>query len=289
MTDQPPTYQQPPTHQPNGIGSQLTGGVLGIIGAVVALVTVVGSYVIVRWLDDPGVVFTLFVGVCLVALAVLALLAGRRNALAPFVAIALLLPFFSVLSAGFALGQRIEDSLEDLFGSSDSEDSLSFGDDEEEADAAEDAVALGEEGTSGMFTVVVSGVECTDTLTDAERNPDWDYTDETKEYVDVEAPDGKQFCVVASTWTNSSKEPDSIWMGLGKLVTADGTSYAPTDDDSGYSRRMAEQAGYDGSTLNPGDTAEVRSVFTVPAGVEATHAVAEGFGFDEPSVWFELE
>lgn len=270
----------------------MPGGVLGILGAVVALVTVIGSYVVVRWLDEPVVVFTVFIGVCLVALAVLALLAGRHNALAPFVAIALLLPFFSILSAGFAASQRLEDSLEDLFGSSGSVGSLSSGEDgdnDKETDPGEDAVALGKEGSVGHFTVVTTGVECTDTLKDAQRNPDWDYTDETKEYVDVEAPADKQFCVVASAWTNSSQEPDSIWMGLGKLVTADGTSYAPTDEDSTYGDRLAEQAGHDGGTLNPGDAAELRSVFTVPADVEATHAVAEGFGLDEPSVWFELK
>lgn len=284
---------QPPTHTPSG-GARGTGGglggLLGWIGAALAVLTVVMAYVIMRWVDDPATVFVVFVAAMLIVLAVLALLAGRRGGLAPFVAIALTLPFFTVLSAGLGLGERISDGLEDIFGTSDGDSSGSFSfdtdaDDDAEA-GAEEAVALGEEGTSGNFTVVVSGVECTDTLPQAQDNPDYYTSDNAPEYLDATAPKGKQFCVVSSTWTNSSKEPDMVWSGFGKVVTSDGTQYAPTDDDSSYSSRLSAQAGYESSTLNPGDVAEVRSVFTLPADVEVTHAIAEGFGFDEPAVWF---
>lgn len=286
---------QLPTHTGSGVGGAgLSGGLLGIVGAILAVVTVVGGYAIMRWMPDPAIVYIAFVAVSLVVLAVLALLAGRRNALAPFVAIALTLPFFTVLSAGFGLGQRIEESLGELFGTTDGSSgaTFTFGDDEEDDDAAakaDDAVGRGDEGTSGNFTVVVKGVECSDTLAKAERNPDYDYTDETEQYADVEAPEGKQFCVVSSTWSNSAQEPDMIWSGFGKVVTSDGIQYAPTDEDPNYGRRLDEQAGNEGGNLNPGDTAEVRSVFTVPADVEVTHAITEGFGFDEPAVWFSLD
>lgn len=285
---QPPVLGgQPPTHTGSGTGSSSTGLLLGLAGAAIALVTVAASYVVTRWVDDAFVIFPVLVGVAVVALAVLALLAGRHNALAPFVAIALTLPFFSVLAAGFGATQRVGDFFED-FASSDGDSSSLFSDDEDDDSAAgaEGAVPLGEEGTSGNFTVVVEGIECSDALTDAERNPNWDYTDESQEYVDVEAPEGKQFCVISSTWANDSKEPDMVWGAFAKVVASDGTQYAPTDDDSSYGMRLDEQAGNDGGTLNPGDIAEVHSVFTLPEDVEVTHAIAEGFGFDVSAVWF---
>lgn len=280
---------QPPTHTGSGTGGSSTGTLLGLAGAGIALVTVAASYVVVRWVEDGFVIFPVLAGVAVVALAVLALLAGRHNALAPFVAIALTLPFFSLLAAGFGAGQRIGDAFED-FASSDGDSSSSLFSDEDSDDdseaGAEGAVPLGEEGTSGNFTVVVEGIECSDTLTDAERNPDWDYTDESQEYIDVEAPEGKQFCVVSSTWANDSKEPDMVWGAFAKVVASDGTQYAPTDDDSSYGMRLDEQAGNEGGNLNPGDRAEVHSVFTLPEDVEVTHAISEGLGFDVSAVWF---
>lgn len=158
----------------------------------------------------------------------------------------------------------------------------------EKTDPDKDTVAFGVEGNSGRFSVVMSGIECTGTLTDAELNPDWDFTAKTEEYIDAEAPDGKQFCVVTSRWTNSSKEPDLIWAGADKLVTTDGTVYAATGDDFHYSRRLDQQAGRTSNTLNPGDEAEVRTVFTLPADVEVTHAVTDSAGFKQPAVWFDL-
>ena len=307
-----PSYDPPGAPSPSGpeypavtSGPGVTarsgrGRLLGWIGAAVAIVSVALSYVVVRWVDDPGTWFVVLHALALVVLAVLALLAGRRGALAPFVAIALLLPFSTVLSVGAAASERVEEALDGWFSSSDDGDSdgdgdgfsFSFGDDDAQGsqEAKPKNVALGDEASTGSFDVTVDGYKCTDTLPEAKDNPDYFTSDDAAQYLDAKAPKGKQFCIVSSTWKNSSKEPASAsgWDSFSALVTDDGTKFAADGDDTSYSFRLTEQAGHDNGELNPGDSAEVRTVFTVARDLEFTHAVVDPFGFDVPEVWFDL-
>lgn len=267
---------------------------VGVLGVLISLVTLAAGYSVLRWAGDPLTWFVLATGLGLLVLSGLAVVAGRVGGLATFVVIALLLPFVTTLAGVAALGQRVSDGLEGLFGDSD-DTTLSWGtgtdtDDEEKSSPAEEAVALGEEGVANDFTVTVSGVECTSRLKDAVENPErWEDPD-APELVDAKAPAGKQLCVVSSSWTNTSTKPGSVsgWTSFGSLVTADGTQYSAVSDDSELSRTLTEKAGYDGDVLNPGDQAEVRSVFTVNEGLDLTHAVVEQFDLETPEVWFSL-
>ena len=290
-----------PSGWPTPSGAEATGGagrggLLGGIGALLAVLSVGLTYVVLRWAEDAGTWFVVLQLLALAVLAGLALLAGRRGGLAAFVAIAVLLPFTTLVAAGAALSDRVEEEFDGWFSSGggffsddqDSDASSSSGDGSERA--SKKPVALGDEVTSGNFAVAVNDFECTDVLPEAAENPDYFSSEDAAQYLDAKAPRGKQFCVVSSSWQNTSKEPDSVdsWDVFGKLVTADGTMFAPATDDTSYSYRLTEQAGHDNGTLNPGDGAELRTVFTVKAGLEFTEAVIESFGAETSTVWFKL-
>ncbi len=168
---------------------------------------------------------------------------------------------------------------------------LSMGEASGADDEAEMAptIALGDEGTTGDFTVVVRGIECTDRLSDVRRNPASRTSPDAPAHLDVEAAEGQQFCVVSSSWTNSSQQPElPWWSALEEVRTAAGRTYAPSRDDRDHGRRLTEQAGHGGDLLNPRDTAELRHVFTLPADEVVTHALMEPLGFEGPAISFAV-
>lgn len=263
---------------------------LSILGVLLALVTLGGGYAVLRWAESPAAWFVTVISAGLLVLSALALAAGRVGGLATFVVIALLLPFATALTTLSAIGQRVEDGFGDLFSSDDSATAGEAADAEEEPSPAEQAVALGEAGQANEFAVTVSGLECSGTLKRAGANPKFGEDEDAPEFVNVKAPEGKQFCVVTSVWSNDSQAPGSVsgWNSFSGLVAADGTKFSALTEDSDLSTRLTDQAGYDGGVLNPGDRAEVRSVFTVAEGQEFTHAVVEQFDLETPEVWFSL-
>lgn len=263
---------------------------LSVLGVLLALVTLGGGYAVMRWAESPAAWFVTVTAAGLLVLSALALAAGRLGGLATFVVIALLLPFATALSTLSAIGQRVEDGFGDLFSSDDSATGIEPEDSEEAPSPADEAVALGEAGQANEFTVTVSGLECTATLKRAAANPKFGEDEDAPEFVNAEAPEGKQFCVLTSAWSNDSQAPGSVsgWNSFSGLVAADGTKFSALTEDSDLSARLTDRAGYDGGVLNPGDQAEVRSVFTVAEGQEFTHAVVEQFDLETPEVWFSL-
>lgn len=153
--------------------------------------------------------------------------------------------------------------------------------------APDEVVAVSEQAQVGSFGVTVSGMKCSERLSAVARNPDYPQSRGAQPYVDAEAPQGSVFCVVSSTWSNTSKEPESVLSGSPfAFVTTDGTRYVSMTDDTDYSITLTIEAGHDDLLLNPGDSAEMRSVVTVPEDAEIEHVVAEAPGYEEPEIWF---
>lgn len=264
---------------------------LSVLGVVLALVTLGVGYAVVRWASEPATWFVIVTAVGLVLLSALALAAGRVGGLATFVVISLLLPFATALSMFIAGSQRFEDGIDDFF-SADAPTSTGpdVASEEEAPSPADEAVAFGEAGQANEFTVTISGLECSATLRRAAVNPAYGEDEGVPEFVNARAPEGKEFCVVESLWLNDSQAPGSVsgWNSFSGLVADDGTKFAAVTEDSELSTRLTAQAGYDGGVLNPGDAAEIRSVFTVTEAQEFTHAMVEQFDLETPEVWFSL-
>lgn len=285
---EPPEAATSPTRGPLPI-------LLGIAGVVVALVTVVLSYVLMRNAGDSLGPFVAVISLCLVVLAVFAAVAGRVGGLATFVAIALVLPWTGTLAAVAAVADRLEAGVADIFGDSFGDGTASPWTSGGKDDDAEDAapVPLGESTTLGEMTVSITGSECTSTLSQVADNPEyWSSTDADR-YLDAQAPAGKQFCTVTSRWTNDSSAPGMVspMTAMNEIVDADGTSFAGVDDDASFATQLTNRANEADSlvsTLNPGEAMTVVNVFTVPAGREFVTAQGVQFSFTEPEVLFAL-
>lgn len=316
MTDQqtPPTYDPapsmfspPPAVQPTRdepvvrttAGKQRRTGLLAWAGPVLAVLAVVLTYVVLRWSPEPVLAALGVTGLLLVALTVCGFVAARRGVVAPYVAIALLLPYLLAASTALGSAERVSNELEDFFGGGDDSDALAFDWDEsdtearaEEPDPAAEAVPFGSTGEFEGFEVTVDRAKCGLTkIKDAAKNPRYHEADDAERYVAAKPEDGKRFCLVSSTWTNASKNPATrgTYETFTSVVDADGVSFEPSSDDQAYSDVLTSAAGYDGDTVNPSDSVQVRTVVSVPEGTQLRHLVASGYSTGvEETTWFEV-
>jgi hypothetical protein len=313
MTDPQPSYRdQPQTHTagtpppqvPTQTPSRLGGSggrsvdlLLAFAAPALTLLIVGLAYALLRWAPDPVETALIVSGGGLVVLAACGFLAARRGVVAPYVAVALMLPFMLAVSAGFGSAERISSELEGFFDdegtitSSDSDWGFSDDTDDTEApDPAESAVTFGSTGEFNGYEVTVSSMECGLTEIDgAAENPDYYDSVDAEQYVTAKPASGKTFCVIASTWTNVSKEPASLWSHetFSGLITSDGVEFAPTSEDESYSSAMTSENGYASDTLNPGDSAEILTVFSLPEETAVAYLKAADFMDSEGVTFFE--
>lgn len=95
-----------------------------LLAGGLSLFALILAYVVMRWSPSPVVVTSFAVGSVLVALAVAAYLGTRRGHAAPFLAVAILLPYALAGVLSYASVQRATSEFEDFFGSEDLQSDL---------------------------------------------------------------------------------------------------------------------------------------------------------------------
>lgn len=264
----------------------VAAGLLPVLGAVLA-------YVLARWVDSSWAVFG-GVGVVVATLAVAAALAPKYNAVPAFLAAAVATPFLLFACYGWGLNGAANDYLEDVatpFSNDDDDRAVEESDDlptpvlpDEDEDSDEpsgETVALGKTGKVLGLDVTITTARCgLSQVENGADNPD-SWEDGEPEYLTAKAPSGKEFCLIESTWKNTSKDPvDGFSLPeFGKITDSAGTSYAQTEGDREVTRYRSRSIGYDYDTVNPGDQVKIATVFTVPAGTPGEKVNTEGWDF----------
>lgn len=274
--------------------------ILRWLSLVLPAAAVISIYVILRWAPSPVEVAAVIGGLLVIGLSVAGYLGARRGVLAPYVAVALVLPYLLAAATIYGSASRVSDELEDFFSDDLSGDVASDGTDfdegveggfEEESSPEDMAVPAGQVGYFEGFEVTVDALECgVESIPGAAENPEYWTSDDAPEFMDAVPPEGKTFCVVESTWTNASQKPESrpTYQTITGVIDDSGNQYSMSQDDETTSGLLTEQSGYDGSQLNPSDTAQIRNVFSVPEGTEVEYLVAVGYAFDSEEIaYFE--
>ena len=282
--------------EPPGISSNERLFLWSALGLPLLMLAVV--FVVLRWAPSPIETALVVGGILLIGLAVVGYLGSRSGVVAPFVAVALLLPYLLGAVVAYGGAQRAEAELSGLFsdlGAPEGGDMDTGVPGEEMAESGEppmeegmSSVPFGEPGYFEGYEVTINSVECgVDSIPKAAENPEYWESDDATEFVAAKPPTGKSFCVVHSTWRNESGQPGtrSSYETITGLIGADGNQYGMAGDDELISGNLTRtRGGYQEDTLNPDDSADIYSVFSVPEDVEPETLVAEGFSFDSTEV-----
>jgi hypothetical protein len=293
------TTETPATPEASDAKRTLSSGRLYLwLGVGLPILTLVAVFVILRWAPSPVETALVVGSILLIGLAVVGYLGSQSGVVAPFIAVALLLPYLLGAVVAYGGAQRAEAELSALFsdlGVSEGGDMDTDAPGEGMAEGGEppmeeemSSVPFGEPGYFEGYEVTINSVECgVDSIPKAAENPEYWESDNAPEFIAATPPEGKSFCIVHSTWRNESGQPGtrSSYDTITGLIGTDGNQYGMAGDDELISGNLTRtKGGYQEDTLNPGDSADIYSVFSVPQGVEPETLVAEGFSFDSTEV-----
>jgi hypothetical protein len=108
-----------------------------IAAVLLALTTIAATYCLLRWAPSPAITTLVVVSMLLIALATLGFFGSRRGQAAPFVVVALLLPYLLVAAAFYGGAQRVANEIDTFFSDAEGDAEPSF-DEELEATEPED-------------------------------------------------------------------------------------------------------------------------------------------------------
>jgi hypothetical protein len=108
--EQPPTSERPEHLKRSGLWPTLAGGLTVLI--------LLSAYLILRLMSSPIGTAILVVSMLLTILTIVGYLGAKRGHVAPFIAVALILPYLLGGTAIYASAQRVESELSGLFSSS---------------------------------------------------------------------------------------------------------------------------------------------------------------------------
>lgn len=135
------------------------------------------------------------------------------------------------------------------------------------------------------WQVTVTAARCGATvLPMAADNPayvsgDWPLDKVPPTHIDARPPAGWVFCRLDATLENVGRSPASGVEEFGNLVTSRG-EYTFTEADKSIAENLQEAEKLPGGPFNPGTTARVIKIWTVPAGT-----TAEAVLFPQESLW----
>src|SRR5215213_5767673 len=119
-------------------------------------------------------------------------------------------------------------------------------------------------------------------IPNVKENPNWDYVDEDKQYLNLKAPKGDRFWIIHVAWKNVSKKP-RITEGDFQLLSENGTEY-----NSGYQeeaavleRKINGEDDWDLSEINPGKGRTIILIFAVPKNTKVDSVAWAGTEFLE--------
>ncbi|MFI5491907.1 hypothetical protein [Actinoplanes sp. NPDC051859] len=129
------------------------------------------------------------------------------------------------------------------------------------------------DGTSPVdWEVTVTGISCGLTvLKNAADNPEytsgtWSSDNVPPERIDARPPAGKEFCRMDATMKNTGRTPATSTESFGNLDTDRGEFAASYEEDMSLSANLLAMDKAPNGPFNPGDTARVVKVWTVPVG-----------------------
>lgn len=122
-------------------------------------------------------------------------------------------------------------------------------------------------------------------------NPNWDYVDPDKQYLDLKAPKGDGFWIVYVAWKNVSKKPRTA-EGDFALISENGTEYDPSHDEASsvLERRINGEDDWDLNEVNPGKGRTIVQIFSVPKGTRVDSIAWAGQEFlEDPATVYHLK
>jgi hypothetical protein len=139
------------------------------------------------------------------------------------------------------------------------------------------------------WEVTVTKVQCgLKVFQNAADNPaytsgDWSVDDVPPEQIDATPAPGKTFCRMDATMKNAGRTPASGPESFGNLETDQGQFEAGYDEDASISANLLEMAKAPTGPFNPGDTARVVKVWSVPADAKPVAVLFPGESVLGPS------